>query len=423
VSNAGTSFCWITGTSTGAIKPGAGIIDCANSCGTAGQVLMSNGSNAICWGTAGGGATLATEAESKAGTLATVASTPAFTVPKNAAGMTGAAIIPNGTTGQQPAGAAGFARINNTLGQLTFFASGAYFPIGFGPGGNTSNTAAGLNALASNNAFGIDNTAYGFNSLCSNTGGSANTAVGLNSLRSNTSATYNTAVGFNSMLTNSTGSYNTAYGSNALQQNTTGNNNTAHGSGALLSGNGSNNTAVGLSALTANSGSNNTALGSRALQGVTSGINNLALGANSGSDALCSLSTQSNFVILGNNTTACVISKVPVTVPSDVRWKKIAGEVPLALPFVNSLNPIKYQYCDAATGEVTDDRYRYGFCAQEILANEENPQHPVIIGIDNEEMYSLNETQLLPVLVNAVKELSSRVDSLQTELNTLKANG
>jgi len=41
---------WLTGTSTKAIKPGAGIIDCANSCGTAGQVLLSNGANAICWG-------------------------------------------------------------------------------------------------------------------------------------------------------------------------------------------------------------------------------------------------------------------------------------------------------------------------------------------------------------------------------------
>jgi hypothetical protein len=41
---------WLTGTSTKAIKPGAGIIDCANSCGTAGQALLSNGANAVCWG-------------------------------------------------------------------------------------------------------------------------------------------------------------------------------------------------------------------------------------------------------------------------------------------------------------------------------------------------------------------------------------
>jgi hypothetical protein len=51
----GTAYNWLTGDTNLAIKPGAGIIDCAGSCGTAGQVLMSNGSNAICWGTAGGG--------------------------------------------------------------------------------------------------------------------------------------------------------------------------------------------------------------------------------------------------------------------------------------------------------------------------------------------------------------------------------
>ena len=49
-----TTCNWLTGDSTKAIRPGAGIIDCAASTGTAGQVLMSNGSNAICWGTAGG---------------------------------------------------------------------------------------------------------------------------------------------------------------------------------------------------------------------------------------------------------------------------------------------------------------------------------------------------------------------------------
>ncbi len=43
---------WLTGTSTKAIKPAAGILDCADSTGTAGQVLMSNGSNAICWASA-----------------------------------------------------------------------------------------------------------------------------------------------------------------------------------------------------------------------------------------------------------------------------------------------------------------------------------------------------------------------------------
>jgi hypothetical protein len=41
---------WLTGDSTKAIKPGAGIIDCAGTTGAAGKVLMSNGANAVCWG-------------------------------------------------------------------------------------------------------------------------------------------------------------------------------------------------------------------------------------------------------------------------------------------------------------------------------------------------------------------------------------
>jgi hypothetical protein len=44
--------CWLTGNNTGAIKPGRGIIDCTNSCGTAGQALLSTGSNGVVWGSA-----------------------------------------------------------------------------------------------------------------------------------------------------------------------------------------------------------------------------------------------------------------------------------------------------------------------------------------------------------------------------------
>ncbi len=43
------ALSWISGNNTGAIKPGAGIVDCANSCGTANQVLVSTGANAVQW--------------------------------------------------------------------------------------------------------------------------------------------------------------------------------------------------------------------------------------------------------------------------------------------------------------------------------------------------------------------------------------
>jgi hypothetical protein len=272
---------------------------------------------------------------------------------------------------------------------------------------------------------GSDNTAIGENALYSNTTGSYNVAVGAYAANSNTGGEYNTAVGYNVFNSNTTGCFNNAYGLGALGASATGCCNNAYGWGALgVNISGSSNTAIGNRSMSCNdTGDYNTAIGEFSLCAVNSGCRNVGLGYFSGSDALCTLTTQSDFVIIGNNTTTCVISKVAVTVPSDTRWKKIAGEVPLALPFVNSLNPIKYQYCDADTGKVTDDRYRYGFCAQEILAHEENPEHPILVGIDNEKMYSLNENQLLPVLVNAVKELSAKVDALQTELNDLKSRG
>jgi hypothetical protein len=47
--------CWLTGCSNKAIRPGAGIMDCTGSTGTVGQVLTSNGANALQWAAPGSG--------------------------------------------------------------------------------------------------------------------------------------------------------------------------------------------------------------------------------------------------------------------------------------------------------------------------------------------------------------------------------
>jgi hypothetical protein len=107
--------------------------------------------------------------------------------------MAGAAILPNGTAASAPAGAAGYTRVATDSGQLTFFANGEYFPVGFGPGGVTSNTAAGLGALAVNT--GTLNTAFGSAALATNTTGGDNTAMGFEALRNNVVGCNNVAVG------------------------------------------------------------------------------------------------------------------------------------------------------------------------------------------------------------------------------------
>jgi hypothetical protein len=174
--------------------------------------------------------------------------------------------------------------------------------------------------------------------------------------------------------------------------------------------------AAGNAALYLNTiGNCNVATGFQALRNTT-GSNNVGIGCNSGADAMCNITTQSNNVILGNNDTTVVYSKVAPTNASDVRWKKIdESGVGLALPFVQALTPIKFQFCNAETGEVTDDRYRYGFSAQEILANEELPENPIIVRTENPDMYSVNEGMMIPVLVNAIKELTARIEALEAK--------
>jgi hypothetical protein len=224
---------WLTGTSTKAIKPGAGIIDCAGSCGTAGQVLMSNGSNAVCWGTAGGGGSAATP-----------------TVAGIVLGSTGASNT-----------AIGCNALNVTLT-------------------GTDNVAAGLCALFAVTG-GLGNAAVGNFAAAGTTTGCYNVAMGLSALRTNSTGTRNVALGENAARGNTTGCFNVAIGSGALRTSSTATDNTAVGFCALFSNDtSSGNTALGSLSLLSSTGTLNTGLGLNALRGLTTGACNLAIGAN-----------------------------------------------------------------------------------------------------------------------------------------------
>jgi hypothetical protein len=82
--------------------------------------------------TTAGSAQLADATASKAGTSATLVSTPAFSVPKDAAGMTGAAILPAGTNLQRAAIAtpvAGMARLNTSITALEYYNGTNWVPL------------------------------------------------------------------------------------------------------------------------------------------------------------------------------------------------------------------------------------------------------------------------------------------------------
>jgi trimeric autotransporter adhesin len=150
----------------------------------------------------------------------------------------------------------------------------------------SQNTATGNEALTSN-TFGNNNTATGYRSLFYNTTGINNTGVGKNSLLSNTVGGSNTAVGHNALhnnignntSTHEKGNGNTGIGAEALFSNDDGSSNTAIGYNSLYHNKNNDNTSIGKNSLRLNTGSKNTAVGSWAGNSMTTGDNNIIIGA------------------------------------------------------------------------------------------------------------------------------------------------
>ncbi len=144
------------------------------------------------------------------------------------------------------------------------------------------NVGYGSHAL-SNNEYGNDNTAIGYNTLsCAGCGESNfyNTAVGSNSMSNIETGSYNTALGAGSLLSLTTGATNTAVGFESLYSLTEGTGNVALGPQVfhgMTSGEG--NIGIGIqSGYSMTDAEGNIALGIRALYTNGTGNNNLAIG-------------------------------------------------------------------------------------------------------------------------------------------------
>lgn len=338
--------CWLSGDSTKAVRPGAGIIDCAGSCGTAGQVLMSNGANAVCWGTAGGG-------------------------------------------GASPA---------------TPTVEGVVL-------GCTDTTASA-------------NTSLGCGSLISRTTGAAATVVGANAGACLTTGNYNTLLGqcAGNLLT--TGGSNTVVGGLALRNATTTNNNTAIGYNTLGQTTGINNTALGTAAGTAlTTGCYNTFIGGNAGASTTTGIANTVISpinALGSSAPVFNVTNTHNRFVAGHTGITNAYVQVAWTVVSDARDKIVEGTVPHGLEFVKQLEPKTFHFREDRESDTPHGPLRYGFLAQDILALEGS--NGVIIDTEDPDKLRYNGESLVPVLVNAIKELSARNDALEARIAALEAN-
>ena len=303
------------------------------------------------------------------------------------------------------------------------------------------------------NTTGARNHAFGHQALELNTTGSNNVAFGYAALEHNTTANNNIAVGYKALETNTTGFQNIGIGSFAMDALTTACCNVGVGHAALTSATtGGYNTGVGQSALgSLTTGETNSALGIQALASVTTGLNNTGCGT----DAGFSVTTGSNNLLLGHDAGRSSSPSGNITIgsdticlgdngindlfcadtsisSSDARDKTDINNFNVGLEWIKALRPVTYRW-DKRTWYGTDEqpygtpdgskkrqRLHIGFLAQEMLAVEKangygNTKDDSLITINNcdEMSYGIKYERLVPILVNAIKELSAKVTALE----------
>lgn len=329
-----------------------------------------------------------------------------------------------------------FTKINTILSTTTKLSNGdlEINSVKIGKGNNTvaSNLIVGENA---GNAItnGTQNLFIGNNSGKSTTIGAANIVIGSLAGEFNLNGSYNaylganagryatgianTFVGESSGATGNSGSYNTFIGQ-ASGQNTTGQDNTFVGQSA-----GINNTSgyqhvfIGKGAgANQNGGLNNTFVGVNAGISSTAYFNATAIGADAQPNA-------SNSVTLGSgsvNLLRCQVTSI--TGISDARDKTDIIEIAEGLEFVDKLKPVTFTWNQRDGGRIGDKSV--GFIAQDLLElqNESaiGENLDLVSEIDPERLEA-RYSNLLPVLVKAIQELSLEVKSLKSEIELLKA--
>jgi hypothetical protein len=266
---------------------------------------------------------------------------------------------------------------------------------------------------------GEDNVAVGTGALSAQTTGGDNVAIGHLALSTLTTAGNNTAVGDRALQLNTSGENNVAIGTLALDANTTVSECTAVGRAALgVNTTGRSGTGIGFEALKSNTtGEYNVGIGYGSGGNITTGSGNISVNdyATRGSGArIFNTTTESDRIVMGHNYIANAYVKVSWTVTSDERDKTNFNSIPHGLAFVNDLKPIEYTFRRIRGSEETNGKPRYGFKAQDILALE--GENPIIIDNEDKDNLKYNGESLVPVLVNAIQELSAKVEELENKL-------
>ena len=329
------------------------------------------------------------------------------------------------------------------------------------------NVANGYLTLKANTT-GTDNVGIGSSALTANIGGGSNIAIGSSAMLKNTSGLQNVAVGGSAMSANMGGNNNTALGFQALSANTAGSSNVAVGYDALNLAIGSNNVGVGNQALVKNTGnynigvgafcmpanttgSNNVAIGEQALNTNITGSGNVAIGTTAGFSETGSnklyidnsgsitpliggdfsfniVGINMNVVNLANNSTyklqvagdiysttniraASGVYANNVLLTSDKRFKKNIVPLENSLSKILALDGVNYHWRKAEFPEKNfSESPQIGFIAQDV-----EKVFPELVQTDDKGFKSVNYVQLVPALVEAIKELSRKIGVLESK--------
>ena len=251
-----------------------------------------------------------------------------------------------------------------------------------------------------NNSTGHSNVFIGEGTGLTNTTGRFNTFVGAQSGKSSTTAYGNTFIGSYSGNKNTIGENNAFLGSSTGYNNTTGDNNTFLGE---------------LSGYQNQTGAGNVFIGYAA--GYTeTGSNRLYINNGSGIPLIYGNFSNNTVSIQYKYNGTAYMLYVPGDVyassvfsPSDERFKKNIKEVQSALGKVKSLKGVTYEFKnERSEARQFPKGNQYGLLAQEV-----KEILPDLVTEDEEGYMAVNYTGLIPVLIEAIKELSVGTDSMQ----------
>jgi hypothetical protein len=200
-------------------------------------------------------------------------------------------------------------------------------------------------------------------------------------------------------------------------------------------------------------GNCNVLLGLAAGKCISTGCGNTLIGAYAGCNAELSVDTNNDRIALGDNNAAKFYVSTALSNPSDCRDKTDVTDLDLGLDYIKALRPVYYRwdkrswYDAFADGIETDEdrnlyinyetdgskkrhRWELGLLAQEALTAEKahtdkeqcrnedcesKADDGLLVGGTDSDGYHMTYTHLIMPLINAVQELSAKVEVLESK--------